>query len=376
MLFLQWLDLRSENKALHTRVKDLEKQRQLSQRKARDSLSLGSNILESVKDAVLVIDAEKQQIDVANSLAEELFKRSLQGKSIVDAIDNPELIEFIKDSKIHSQDITEILVEISGEVIRAKVVWIHDLENPTQIVVLQNETRLQQLGRARHEMVANISHELRTPVTSIGLLVDTLLNGAIKKPRRSVKIVEDIRREVDTITQLVQEMRDLSLIESGQMPLRLVTHDLLTLIQESIEMLYPMAERKKPVITISEFASPIAVLADSTQIPRVLKNIVHNAIKFAPEGGYVKLSAIQGSEEATIAITNDGPSIPEEQLPRIFERFYQVDQARSDGTGLGLAIARHIVLSHSGRIWAANNTDNTGVTFFFTLPLSDFPLNS
>jgi signal transduction histidine kinase len=135
--------------------------------------------------------------------------------------------------------------------------------------------------------------------------------------------------------------------------------------------LYSLSEDKNQTIEVG-LDSDCLVLADSQQVQRVIKNIVHNGIKFAPHGGHIKIDAHISSsdEEVTIVITNNGPGIPREDIPRLFERFYQADRARSDGTGLGLAIARHIILSHGGRIWA-ESPQGEGAQFFFTLPLSD-----
>jgi two-component system phosphate regulon sensor histidine kinase PhoR len=219
-------------------------------------------------------------------------------------------------------------------------------------------------------MVANISHELSTPITTIGLLVETLLDSGLKdKPKRAHKLVSDIRRETDTLAHLVQEMRDLSLIESGQMPVRLVPTDLHSIVQASVEPLRHLAENKEQTVTIS-VPEGICVLADELQIQRAVKNIVHNAVKYTPQSGRIQITATTDQDEAIIAIQDSGPGIPPDDLPRVFERFFQVDRARRGGTGLGLAIVRHIVLAHGGRTWA-ESVFGQGATFFVALALTD-----
>jgi two-component system phosphate regulon sensor histidine kinase PhoR len=169
----------------------------------------------------------------------------------------------------------------------------------------------------------------------------------------------------------VQEMRDLSLIESGQMPVRMTPTSLHMVVQASIEPLLTLAENKAQVITI-DVPENILVLADERQIQRAIKNIVHNAIKFTPEGGQIDVTTAVTDEEAIIAVRDSGPGIAAEEVTRIFERFYQVDRARREGTGLGLAIVRHIVMSHGGRTWA-ESVEGQGTTFFIALALADEP---
>lgn len=219
-------------------------------------------------------------------------------------------------------------------------------------------------------MVANVTHELSTPITAIGLLAETLFNVAqTEKPKKLRKLAKDIRVELETLTHLVEEMRDLSLIESGQMPVRLMPTDLLGIVQATIEQLQPLAEGKNHNTNL-DIVPGILVLADERQIQRAIKNILHNAIKFTPAGGQIHLKATTNDNEAILAVTDNGPGIPADDLPRVFERFFQVDRARHDGTGLGLAIVRHIVLAHGGRTWA-ESTQGQGATFYITLALAE-----
>jgi two-component system phosphate regulon sensor histidine kinase PhoR len=241
------------------------------------------------------------------------------------------------------------------------------------VLTLRDVTELQRLERSRREMVFNISHELSTPITAIGLLADTLLNVAEKeKPRRLRKMAKDIRRETDTLTQLVQEMRDLSLIESGQMPVRLTASNLLSIVQSSIEPLLTLVESKNQTIDMA-VPEDVYVLADELQIQRAIKNILHNAVKFTPEGGQIRIVATRHDNEAVLAVSDDGPGIPVDDLPRVFERFFQVDRSRREGTGLGLAIVRHIVMAHGGRTWV-ESVEGEGSTFYIALALAEADL--
>jgi two-component system phosphate regulon sensor histidine kinase PhoR len=156
------------------------------------------------------------------------------------------------------------------------------------------------------------------------------------------------------------------MIESGQMPLRLASTNLLDLAQAQVERFYPRALQKQLAITV-DISPGMCVLADGEMLARVLSNILHNALKFTLPGGRISVEARKDGENVIVSVADTGPGIPHEELGRIFERFYKVDRARGQsGTGLGLAIARHIVEGHGGRIWAESEAGH-GATFYFML---------
>lgn len=362
---------RKRIRALEKQILQAEHLRQGVSDQLQEAIVLRDALLQIVDDAVLVMN-QKHQILHVNSAAVKLLGSNPVGKTLIRATQENELEVVLEEAREADDDIPEQLVDLNGKMLRVRALVSEEKSNghtPLELMTLRDMTEMVRLGRARREMVANISHELRTPITSIGLLVDTLLNGAIDKPRRSKKMLTDIRREVDTLTQLVEEMRYLSRIESGQMPIKLLPVPLEAVIQGSIDPLQPIAERKNQRIVV-ESVPDVCVLADLTHCQRVLKNIVHNAHKFTPEGGEIHVSASANDEEVTIKITDNGPGISSDDLPRIFERFYQASPSRTrgDGTGLGLAIARHIIIAHGGKIWAESK-EGQGAAFFFTLPL-------
>jgi len=249
-------------------------------------------------------------------------------------------------------------------------------------LAIHDITDLQQLTRIRRDFVANISHELRTPVTSIQLLAETLNKGAISDKKMASKLVKKISAEADTLSQLSQELMDLSLIESGQMPLKLGIYPLLDIVNRQVERLYPQALRKNLEVIVN-ITDDIQVLIDEVMIGRVISNLIHNAIKFT-EKGSVTITADpttittdkNGEAWITVAVIDTGVGIPPLDLKRIFERFYTVDPARArkkSGTGLGLAIARHVLDGHGGQIWAASD-GASGTTVYFTLPVEAYAL--
>jgi two-component system phosphate regulon sensor histidine kinase PhoR len=223
-------------------------------------------------------------------------------------------------------------------------------------------------------MVANISHELRTPIANIRLIIDSLFHEQEKPKRKeSASALRAIARETDSLLWLVQELLDLSMIESGQAILRMVEWSLNELAAEAIERMEDQSDSKDIHIR-SEVPEGLLVWADHEQVRRVLINLIHNAIKWSPQGGTITVTAEQdiAADEVIVSVLDNGPGVPDDQTERIFERFYQIDSSRSggEGTGLGLAICKHIVEAHGGQIWAEGNQGNTrGGIFRFTLGL-------
>jgi two-component system phosphate regulon sensor histidine kinase PhoR len=221
---------------------------------------------------------------------------------------------------------------------------------------LADISELLRLERARQDMVANLSHELRTPLTSLRLLVDTLISPTGKNPEVAKDLIKKMASEIDTLEQISQEMLDLAAIESGRQVVRLVPERLTDIVGIPLARLEDQAVRKNVSLLVA-VAPDMIVLADRDQASRAVLNVLHNAIKFSPSGGMVRVEADEEVDQRKIVlrVQDSGEGIPPAELARIFERFYRGDRARqTPGTGLGLAIARHIMQAHGGRIWADN----------------------
>lgn len=242
------------------------------------------------------------------------------------------------------------------------------------LIGISEVTELQRLGRARREFVANISHELRTPVTSLQLLADTINDEVMSDKPMLTELLNKVRVQVDLLKQLTDELMDLALIESGQAPIRLVSVFAAELVNEAVAPLRLQAERKSVALE-TQIPPDMEVLVDPQAIRKVIGNLTHNALKFTPKEGHILIRAIWLNEGADVefSIRDSGIGIPEKDLPRIFERFYKVDRARTRaqgdlrGTGLGLAISKHIVEAHGGKIWV-ESSEGKGSTFYFTVP--------
>jgi two-component system phosphate regulon sensor histidine kinase PhoR len=235
-------------------------------------------------------------------------------------------------------------------------------------VAIEDVTELQRLGRARRDFVANLSHELRTPLANIDLAAQTLRDGAASRdPALVQRLLGQIQSQVQVLSQLSQEMMDLAQIESGQVLLKLVPAPIAPLVGQVVATMLPQATVKG--LHVSRLVpEDMAALMDEQQVARVVSNLLHNAIKFTPDGGIISIAAESVGDDIRVCVTDTGPGIPKNDQARIFERFYKQDRARTKGgTGLGLAIARHIVEGHGGRIWV-ESTPGEGSRFFFTLP--------
>jgi two-component system phosphate regulon sensor histidine kinase PhoR len=258
---------------------------------------------------------------------------------------------------------------IEGRTLAIEVIPLGEALPGFLLVLVRDLTRLHQLEHVRRDFVSNISHELRTPLTSIKAITETLQSGALEDPGLARAFLGRLETELDALVQIVQELLELSRIESGQVPLHLVPVAPAALLTSAAERLRLQAERAGIELTVDAPASLPEVMADSPRLEQVLVNLLHNAIKFTPAGGRILLEAAPGEDAVRFAVRDNGVGVSREDLPRIFERFYKADRARSGGgTGLGLAIARHLAEAHGGRIWA-ESTEGAGASFYFTIPI-------
>jgi two-component system phosphate regulon sensor histidine kinase PhoR len=243
------------------------------------------------------------------------------------------------------------------------------------VMVLHDVTELRQLERVRTEFVANVSHELRTPLTAIQGYLETLLSGALEEPENARRFLEIVLRHSERLGRLLNDLTDLSNIELGKVTLRKESVQLDEVVGSVVAIIGPRAARSRVAVTADTPAELPAVVADRDRLVQILINLVDNAVKYTPEGGTVTVTARATGEEAPraveIAVTDTGIGIPAADLPRITERFYRVDKARSrelGGTGLGLAIVKHLVLAHGGEL-RIDSVEQQGTTVRFTLPI-------
>lgn len=278
------------------------------------------------------------------------------------------------------------------------------------LLFIDDETQLRYLEMVRKDFVASVSHELRTPLASVKLLAETLTDAVASDPDEARRMTERIVGEVDHLTGLVDDLLELSRIESGRIKLELEPTDVAGVLEVAAERMLPLAEERHISLAVEVAAGVPEVQGDGERIGQVLINLIHNAIKFTPDGGSITLTAdlalpndhrlatnarggVPGHPSSApiaapvvlVQVRDTGVGIAEDDLPRVFERFFKArdlpnrERARQQrpagwpghygGTGLGLAIARYIVEAHHGHIWVTSQLGR-GSVFAFTLPLA------
>jgi two-component system, OmpR family, phosphate regulon sensor histidine kinase PhoR len=330
-------------------------------------------ILTNMKDGVVLVNKEGN-VTLINPAAQDMFEiapESAVGGSLVEVVRQYQVINLWKESKeMRSNRNALIQISTGQDSIQASASPIEENSPGDVLLLFQDLTLLRKLQTIRQDFVSNVSHELRTPLASLKVLVETLLDGALKDPKAADHFLQQMNGEVDNLTQIVQELLELSKIESGKVPLERVAFHPSDLILPAIERMQLQADRGGIVLS-KEIPDDLPVVsADSKRIQQVLVNLIHNAIKFTNPGGKITVSAKAMEQTVLFKVADTGIGISSDDLDRIFERFYKTDRARaSGGTGLGLSIARHIIEGHGGKIWAESQPGR-GSTFIFSLPVT------
>lgn len=334
------------------------------------SKALFQTISNVAYDMVFVL-AEDSTIIAVNRAAETFFQTDsgLLGEQFHDIIDALDLEDIVQRALSEEESLEE-QIRIGHNYYRVRwQVLRYERQHVFVGVAMQNITQLVRLNRARRDMVANISHELSTPIANIRLIIDSLFHEQSRPKRKaSIASLRAIARETESLQWTVQELHDLSMIESGQAIMKLTEQPVNEIVDAVITRMEEKLDQKNLSI-VRHIPERLHVLCDREHLRRVFMNLIANAVKWSPEDGAITLSATSSSEKVTINVFDNGPGVPDDQVERIFERFYQVDTARSgtDGSGLGLAICKHIVEAHGGEIWAEGNSQGGGGRFSFTL---------
>jgi len=326
-----------------------------------------ASILEQMTDGVLIADAEGQ-INFINPAAERIFDaQGATGRRVVEVLRQYQLVGAWKRC-LETGEAQNETVELTARHQFLQLFVLPDRYTGGTLLFVQDLTRVRRLETVRRDFISNISHELRTPLASLKALTETLRDGALQDPKAAPRFLGRMETEVDALTQMAQELLELSKIESGQSLLEFTRVNSAALLESSAERMRAQVERAGLELKL-EFPEDLpAIRADAARMEQVLVNLIHNAVKFTRPGGMVNLSAAVEGTFIHFSVCDTGAGIPEEDLRRIFERFFKADRARSGGgTGLGLSIARHIVEAHGGRIWA-ESVEGRGSVFHFTIP--------
>ena len=337
-----------------------------------------ASLLQALGSGVLHIDGGLRVVS-ANPAAHALLGRApgtLVGRSVMEAFLDAQvesmahaaLAQGAARSELRRADVDGPTLTVVGRRAFGGGLWL----------IVDDVSELRRLQRIRTEFIDNLSHELRTPLTTVSLLAETLSREAdatdVVLPPKMRDRIGKIEVETGHLVQMVNEILDLSRIESGG-TLNLVDGlDMARLTAQSVERLRLFADRQGVTLRVDVPDRLPAVRGDGARLGQVVVNLVHNAVKFSPDGGDILVRVRHEGDEIVTSVEDHGVGIPRDAIDRVFERFYKVDRARlraeaGGGTGLGLAIARHVVEQHGGRIWV-ESAEGSGSTFSFAVPVS------
>ena len=331
-------------------------------------------ILESMTEGVLAVDTE-QRVLFTNSALEKAFsleKSSVEGRYFWEIFRDADINEMIERAlsrrvparKEHAALLSDSVFEIQVSPVSMAGEFLG------VVAVFRDITLLKEFERLRTEFVANVSHELKTPLTSILGFVETLKEGGIDDPENRMKFLQIIEAQSKKLHILIEDLLLLSKIESAKEPLRLEEVDVERLFEKMKDVFLPILKEKNIQLQIVSPAKAIRIQAEAFSLERSLSNLIDNALKYNRVNGSVTLQAQEGMRNVALEVRDTGIGISPADLSRVFERFYRADKSRSresGGTGLGLSIAKHIVERHGGKI-EVQSTPGKGSTFSILLP--------
>lgn len=332
-------------------------------------------IVSNLLDGVIAFDANSHII-FANSMAKDIFnipKTDYKGQHITEAIGNCKLEEIInKVLTVGLSCFEEIELIPKEQILRVHINSIKNADNNIvgAVMIVRDITKIKKLEKMRTDFVANVSHELKTPLTSIKGFIETLLDGAYKDSKLAKRFLKIIDVETSRLNRLILDLLDLSQLETNQIKLNITAVDIKKMLDE-IEMTFDNRFEKKGIKFLKLLPEDLSkVKVDIDWLRQVFINLLDNATKYTPSGGKIWVIAEDKDSKVKISVCDNGMGIPQDDLLRIFERFYRVDKARArklGGTGLGLSIVKHILKAMGGEIWVESEP-NKGSKFIFTLP--------
>ena len=328
-------------------------------------------------DLLILVD-DGLRIVRAGAEASELTERpveALQGMSLIAAFGSAPL-DLVARNALSSGEVANGEADLGHLGARRFAIDAVPVEGGL-VLSMHDITTLRRMERVRRDFVANIGHELRTPLTSIKLLAETLSSGGVEDTATTRDFATQIEREADHLAQLVDELLDLSMIESGEVKLVLESLDPAVVVAACVERIRPVAERREVTVQrIDGGSGDDRALADPGRLGQALLNLAHNAVKYSHHGGDVRIGWTPREDRIRFTVADDGIGVPDAHQARIFERFYKVDRSRArdreteqlgGSAGLGLAIVRHIAEAHGGAV-GLTSEEGLGSTFWIEVP--------
>lgn len=339
--------------------------------------NLSSAILGSMVEGVLVVNGSERVVFANQSFAEilDLKVPPEPGSGLVEVVRQTELIEAARkvlagEPRVESEIVTGTLRQ---HFFAATVASVRAAETNGAVIVLHDITDLRKLERVRRDFVANVSHEFRTPLTAIQGFAETLLAGAMNDPQNRERFLGIIVEHSRRLARLTEDLLMLSKMDADRLELEMRRIPVGPFVESCIETSTPRATEKDLRLHVNLAERVPDIAGDRRRLTEVLQNLLDNAIQYTPAGGQIMISAGPKNGEVVFTVSDTGIGIPQADQPRIFERFYRVDVARSrevGGTGLGLSIAKHLVENHGGRIWVESEVGH-GSQFHFSVPIFD-----
>ncbi len=333
-------------------------------------------ILNSMREGLVVTDAQGHILSANPSFYQLLaLNHRVEGKTILEALRNKELYDTLHQSlntqSPQEREITYYKKNQNKNLLVRITPLMEENQLEGSILVFFDLTPIRKLENARKDFVANVSHELKTPLTSIRGFAETLKGHALENPETARRFLEKIERNAAQLQNLIEDLLKLSEIESGRSEFNPQALSLRECFEE-IHFDFSGALQEKQLHWVVDLPNDLPVLAEPGALKQILINLISNAIKYTPEGGTLTLKGERRGSYAKISVADTGLGIPNSDLPRIFERFYRVDKARTrqvGGTGLGLAIVKHLVQRQGGEVGVKSQLGQ-GSFFWFSLPLS------
>ena len=327
-------------------------------------------VMDTMADGVIVVDSENR-ITLINRSAQWLLvadAQATEGRPLAEVVRDPEVLQLAAASA-STRQVQQAEIELlhHRRFLNVIATPITDEMGQGVLLTLQDVTGLKQMQTTRREFVSNVSHELRSPLASMMAMIETLEGGAIDDHEVAVDFLSRVKTDIRRMTTLVDELLELSRLESGHVPIHLAPVELSEVVEEIVEQFSVLASAKKVALRNCMTPELPYVMAEAGKLNQMLTNLVENALRFTPEGGNITLSANAMPRWVELTIADTGVGIAREHLPHVFERFYKADRSRRDeGTGLGLAIVKHLVQAHGGDI-SAKSAEGEGSTFTLTL---------